>query len=216
MPGHISNLPHRSESFLAHCTHCKSSGLYWYCITDRRKFYSEYLLRVLLPPQLAEGLFDHGLSSFFLTVRLLKGEGLQLFAKITSLGLLCTAISANPQFRHPTWRPFRAGMFISLGLSALFPVVHGVRRFGIRQMNKQIGLFWVVLQGSLYILGACIYAVSPEICLTIQSLICKFSDPNTRASISWPLRYLDKLSPNFSHYGGTGYNISPSRIGQCL
>jgi len=53
-------------------------------------------------------------------------------------------------------------MFISLGLSALFPVVHGVMKFGIWQMNKQIGLFWVVLQGSLYIVGACIYAVSQE------------------------------------------------------
>jgi adiponectin receptor len=53
-------------------------------------------------------------------------------------------------------------MFISLGLSALFPVVHGVMKFGIWQMNKQIGLFWVVLQGSLYIVGACIYAVSQK------------------------------------------------------
>jgi adiponectin receptor len=51
-------------------------------------------------------------------------------------------------------------MFIALGLSALFPVLHGVTRFGIRQMNEQIGLFWVVFQGLLYIVGACIYAVS--------------------------------------------------------
>ncbi|KAJ5743499.1 hemolysin-III related-domain-containing protein, partial [Penicillium manginii] len=65
------------------------------------------------------------------------------FLPITSLGLLCAAISANPQFGHPTWRPFWAGMIISLGLSALFPIVHGVRKFGIRQMNKQIGLFWI-------------------------------------------------------------------------
>ena len=107
-------------------------------------------------------------------------------------------------------------MFISLGLSALFPVVHGVMKFGIKQMNKQISLFWVALQGSLYVLGACIYAVSQETCLTIQNLICKFSDPYTRAYISRSLRYLDKLSRNLSHYGGTGYNISPSRIGQCL
>lgn len=82
---------------------------------------------------------------------------------ITSLGLLCAAISATPQFRHPTWRRFRARMFIALGLSALFPVVHGVMKFGIKQMNKQIGLFWVILQGSLYIGGACIYATQvPE------------------------------------------------------
>jgi predicted membrane channel-forming protein YqfA (hemolysin III family) len=107
-------------------------------------------------------------------------------------------------------------MFISLGLSALFPVVHGVLKFGIRQMNKQIGLFWVVLQGLFYIVGACIYAVSQEKCLTSQILICKFLDPNTRARITWLVRYLDNLSPNISYHGGIGYNISLSRIGQCF
>jgi predicted membrane channel-forming protein YqfA (hemolysin III family) len=109
-------------------------------------------------------------------------------------------------------------MFIALGLSALFPVVHGVMRFGIRQMDKQIGLSWVVLQGSLYILGACLYAVSQRTacCLVIQCLICIFSDPNPGAYLSWCVRYLDKLSPNFSLSGGNGYNISPLWIDQCL
>lgn len=82
-------------------------------------------------------------------------------------------------------------MFIALGLSALFPVVHGVRKFGIKQMNKQIGLFWVVLQGSLYIVGACVYAVSQATCLTNQNLTCKSSDAHTGVFISWPVRYLD-------------------------
>ena len=50
-------------------------------------------------------------------------------------------------------------MFIAMGLSAIFPVLHGLEMYGIRQMNRQIGLFWLVLQGFLYILGACIYVV---------------------------------------------------------
>jgi hypothetical protein len=83
------------------------------------------------------------LSSLFLYFQCLN-ERTHMIFKITSLGLLCAAISATPHFRHPTWRPFRAGMFIALGLSALFPVLHGVTMFGIRQMNEQIGLFWVV------------------------------------------------------------------------
>lgn len=137
--------------------------------------------------------------------------------KITSLGLLCAAVSATPQFRHPTWRPFRARMFIALGLSALFPVVHGVMKFGTTQMNKQIGLFWVILQGSLYIAGACIYAVSQHhSCLAIQYLISVFPEPSPGAYISRRVRYLDKLSPNLSFYGGNGCNISPSWINQCL
>lgn len=51
-------------------------------------------------------------------------------------------------------------MFVAMGLSAVFPVLHGLILFGIQQMNSQIGLAWLFLQGLLYILGAGIYAVS--------------------------------------------------------
>jgi adiponectin receptor len=50
-------------------------------------------------------------------------------------------------------------MFVSMGLSAVFPVLHGLQLYGTSQMRKQIGLSWLVLQGGLYILGAGIYAV---------------------------------------------------------
>jgi adiponectin receptor len=50
-------------------------------------------------------------------------------------------------------------MFVSMGLSAIFPVLHGLKLYGTSQMRKQIGLSWLVLQGGLYILGAGIYAV---------------------------------------------------------
>lgn len=51
-------------------------------------------------------------------------------------------------------------MFVALGLSAIFPVLHGLKLYGFRQMCQQMGLLWVILQGSLYIIGAGIYAVS--------------------------------------------------------
>ena len=50
-------------------------------------------------------------------------------------------------------------MFVLMGLSAVFPVLHGLRLYGASQMKRQIGLSWLVLQGGLYILGAAIYAV---------------------------------------------------------
>ena len=50
-------------------------------------------------------------------------------------------------------------MFVTLGLSAIFPVLHGLQLYGFRQMCQQMGLFWVILQGLLYITGAGIYAV---------------------------------------------------------
>ncbi len=49
-------------------------------------------------------------------------------------------------------------MFVALGLSAVFPVLHGLKLYGLQQMHKQIGLSWLVLQGALYIAGASIYA----------------------------------------------------------
>lgn len=68
-------------------------------------------------------------------------------------------MSVTPKFRTPKWRPFRAAMFVAMGLSALFPVLHGLILYGIQQMNSRIGLSWLVLQGFLYVLGAVIYAV---------------------------------------------------------
>ncbi len=44
-------------------------------------------------------------------------------------------------------------------LTAVFPVLHGVKLYGVEQMRVQMGLFWVALQGFLYILGAGLYAV---------------------------------------------------------
>ena len=51
-------------------------------------------------------------------------------------------------------------MFVAMGLSAVFPVIHGLRLYGFTSMDQRIGLSWLVLQGLLYILGAGIYAVS--------------------------------------------------------
>ena len=51
-------------------------------------------------------------------------------------------------------------MFIAMGLSALFPVFHGLYLYGLHRMNQQISLTWLVLEGFLYILGASVYAVS--------------------------------------------------------
>lgn len=49
-------------------------------------------------------------------------------------------------------------MFVAMGLSAIFPVIHGVQRYGTAQLERQMGLSWVVTQAALYILGAAIYA----------------------------------------------------------
>lgn len=83
--------------------------------------------------------------------------------QISTIAIACTIVSINPKFRTPLWRPFRASMFVCFGLSAVFPVLHGVRMYGIGRMQYSMGLYWVILQGLLYILGAALYAVRPSL-----------------------------------------------------
>jgi predicted membrane channel-forming protein YqfA (hemolysin III family) len=51
-------------------------------------------------------------------------------------------------------------MFVAMGLSAVFPVFHGVMLFGIHNMQERMGLYWLLLQGVFYITGAGLYGVS--------------------------------------------------------
>jgi len=77
---------------------------------------------------------------------------------ICSLAVGCTIVSVFERFRTPAWRPYRAGMFVAMGLSGVVPVLHGMELYGIAKMRESIGLTWLVLQGFLYILGAALYA----------------------------------------------------------
>lgn len=58
-------------------------------------------------------------------------------------------------------------MFVAMGLSAVFPIFHGVEIYGIANMRERIGLSWMVLQGFFYVLGAGLYAVSVHILFSI-------------------------------------------------
>jgi adiponectin receptor len=80
------------------------------------------------------------------------------WSMIGTIGFGCTCVCLIPRFRTPDWRPFRAAMFVAMGLSAVFPVVHGWLLYGADRMTSQIGLYWLLLQGFLYILGATLYA----------------------------------------------------------
>lgn len=79
---------------------------------------------------------------------------------ITTIGAGCAVVSMSPKFASPQWRPFRASMFAAMGLSAVFPVFHGLKLYGVQRMVDLIGLPWLVFQGTLYVAGAAIYAVS--------------------------------------------------------
>ncbi|KAH8164672.1 hypothetical protein CIB48_g3566 [Xylaria polymorpha] len=75
------------------------------------------------------------------------------------LGFGCGVVSWVERFRTPGWRPYRALMFVGLGVSGVVPILHGLRLYGYQSLNDQMGLDWVLLQGALYIFGAFLYAV---------------------------------------------------------
>ncbi|KAI0392886.1 hemolysin-III channel protein Izh2 [Xylariaceae sp. FL0594] len=75
------------------------------------------------------------------------------------LGLGCGVVSWVEKFRTPAWRPYRAAMFVGLGVSGVVPVCHGLKIYGYQSLNERMGLNWVLLEGALYIFGAFLYAV---------------------------------------------------------
>jgi predicted membrane channel-forming protein YqfA (hemolysin III family) len=79
-----------------------------------------------------------------------------------------------------------------MGLSAIFPVLHGLELHGIDEMQDRIGLTWLVLQGFLYILGAGLYAVSSPSLLNRMSLISLGS--LARTFMAGLFRYLGKFA----------------------
>jgi len=78
---------------------------------------------------------------------------------MSTTGVACAVLSVYPKFRTPQWRPYRAAMFITMGLSSVWSVFHGIELFGYEQLDRQIGLSWMIIEGVLYITGAMIYAV---------------------------------------------------------
>ena len=89
------------------------------------------------------------------------------------LGTGCIVVSWFEHFRTPEWRPYRALMFVGLGVSGVVPILHSLLAYySFAELNARMGLGWVILQGGLYIFGAFLYAVSKPQVLTRKSAGC--------------------------------------------
>ncbi|KAI0136429.1 hemolysin-III related-domain-containing protein [Xylariales sp. AK1849] len=78
---------------------------------------------------------------------------------IFALGFCCGVVSWVERFRTPLWRPYRAMMFVGLGVSGVLPVCQGIAIYGYSDLEERMGLNWVLFQGFLYIFGAFLYAL---------------------------------------------------------
>ena len=94
-------------------------------------------------------------------------------------------------------------MFVAMGLSAVFPVLHGMEIYGIQEMRGRIGLTWLVLQGFLYILGAGLYAVSFQ---SDHMTGIRLTNAGSLAGavFAWLFRHLGKLASDLSRSGRHG------------
>jgi len=69
---------------------------------------------------------------------------------------LVFVVSLWPKFDKPEYRVFRGTLFVTLGLMAAVPYIHQ-GFFVERKLLPQLDLFYWILGGALYIIGAVIY-----------------------------------------------------------
>jgi len=77
---------------------------------------------------------------------------------ITLIGMATAYIVLNPEYAKSTHRGARTKVFIFLGLSSVFPVVHTLVSHGLNKVLVEMGFGWLLASGALYIAGALIYA----------------------------------------------------------
>ena len=106
-------------------------------------------------------------------------------------------------------------MFVGMGISAVFPVLDGLRTFGFEQMQKQIGLSWLVLQGVLYILGAGLYAVRGVLVQSGRNQLTKLGT-NSRKVVSGKSRHPWKLTSDLPCPYRFGCHVSSQRPHKCF
>ncbi|XP_044762754.1 adiponectin receptor protein isoform X1 [Coccinella septempunctata] len=78
---------------------------------------------------------------------------------VCALGLTSIIVSLWDKFSEPEWRPFRAAVFMTFGLSGVVPAIHFGLMEGWFNHLSQKSLGWLILMGILYIIGAMMYAL---------------------------------------------------------
>eukprot|EP00095_Tigriopus_kingsejongensis_P003542 maker-scaffold106_size358372-snap-gene-2.32 protein:Tk03542 transcript:maker-scaffold106_size358372-snap-gene-2.32-mRNA-1 annotation:"adipor-like receptor cg5315" len=78
---------------------------------------------------------------------------------VVVLGIAAVIVSTFDSFAGPRFRPLRAGIFITFGLSGIAPATHYGVVNGWQKSLDEAALGWLILMGILYITGALLYAL---------------------------------------------------------
>lgn len=80
---------------------------------------------------------------------------------VSVLGVLTTIVSLSEKFSEPSFRPLRASVFMSFGLSGLIPAIHWLLTSHdklVFSVSLKYSFGCLLLMGVLYITGALLYA----------------------------------------------------------
>ncbi|SPO34754.1 related to Adiponectin receptor 1 [Pseudozyma flocculosa] len=76
---------------------------------------------------------------------------------IILMGSVAIYVVIAPKYGTPHYRPYRTAVFLVLGLSAIFPVLHIVNVYGYDTITQTMGLRFLLTSGALYVVGAVLY-----------------------------------------------------------
>ncbi|CEF60745.1 Adiponectin receptor protein [Strongyloides ratti] len=82
---------------------------------------------------------------------------------IAILGVAAVVVSLWDKFSEPKFRPYRALVFVLMGMSGVFPAIHFIMTDGISKMIDENGFYYLIIMAILYLIGAVLYATrTPE------------------------------------------------------
>ena len=129
---------------------CKAR-LLWHRFSHRRLLCALALLQLLLRLH-TQGKYRTILSNVELIFQVIY------ITIVAVMGVTCVIVSLWDKFGSPRLRPFRAGIFITFGLSGIAPATHYSIQNGWEKSINEAALGWLVFMGFLYISGAMLYA----------------------------------------------------------
>ena len=116
---------------------------------------------------------------------------------VVVMGVTCVIVSLWDKFGSPRLRPFRAGIFITFGLSGIAPATHYSIQNGWEKSINEAALGWLVFMGFLYISGAMLYAFRFLKNLHKVYNCQKITFQNTRAVFPWQSGHPFSFPPTF-------------------
>ncbi|KAE8450599.1 hypothetical protein EG329_005943 [Mollisiaceae sp. DMI_Dod_QoI] len=77
---------------------------------------------------------------------------------ISAIACACITGTLDQRFSAPSYRPYRAALYASLGLAGFVFIAHGILIHGIAIQKQRMSLDWMVWMGTFNIIGAIVYA----------------------------------------------------------